>query len=189
MNSKRLMAAYIKAIARNMELPTNASTDEVRQLIEGKLEEEGREPRNVQVIVQEPLEGTRDAAREYARLFLVDETGVFREVEVSAPVTTETAEMTSLSQADGLEEEPEDISLELEQRTAELEAANLQLEEAADTIKSKQSEIERLEKELRQEKERYKQLWRISCDNLAEHDCTHSACEVTSSIVHTTPSA
>ena len=63
----------------------------------------------MQVIVQEPLEGTRDAAREYARLFLVDETGV---VEVSAPVTTATAEMTSSSQADGLEEEPEDISLE-----------------------------------------------------------------------------
>ena len=58
MNSKRLLTVHLKAIAEHMGLPTRASADEIRQLIEGKLAEEGREPRNVQVVVRESAEGT-----------------------------------------------------------------------------------------------------------------------------------
>ena len=45
------------------------------------MSEEGREPLNVEVVVQEPKEGVeRDGA--HVHLFLMDESGVFREIEV-----------------------------------------------------------------------------------------------------------
>ena len=34
-----------------MGVPTEAATDEIRQMIEGKLAESEREPRNIQVVV------------------------------------------------------------------------------------------------------------------------------------------
>ena len=43
LSSRRMMATHIKAIAGSMKLPTKTSTDEVRQLIEGKLYEEGHD--------------------------------------------------------------------------------------------------------------------------------------------------
>ena len=56
-NSRRLTATYLKAIARKMGLPMSATTDEIRVLIEGRLTEDRREARDVQVIVQEQPEG------------------------------------------------------------------------------------------------------------------------------------
>lgn len=80
LNSRRLVAEHVKAIATSMGLSTRASTDEVRQMVDGRLSEDGREPRNVQVVVQEPREGTDSEI--VVHLFLVDETGVFEEIVV-----------------------------------------------------------------------------------------------------------
>ena len=55
LNSRRLVAEYVKAIAKSLDLSTRASTDEVRQMVEGKLSDSGHEPRNVQVVIQESL--------------------------------------------------------------------------------------------------------------------------------------
>ena len=49
LNSKRLTASQLKRLAAALEVPTTAAADEVRQMIEGKLAEGGREPPNVQV--------------------------------------------------------------------------------------------------------------------------------------------
>ena len=49
-NSKRLTRVYVQAIARPLELPTWGSAAETRQIIDGKLSDDGREPINVQVI-------------------------------------------------------------------------------------------------------------------------------------------
>ena len=57
------------------------------------------------------------------------------------------------------EEELDEVRSELQQKTAELESVTQQLSEAV-------TEIEHLKRELPQEKERYKQLWRMSCANL-----------------------
>ena len=51
LNSRRLTVPYLKAIAKAVGLPTTGSADETRVMIDGKLEEMGRDPRNVQVIV------------------------------------------------------------------------------------------------------------------------------------------
>ena len=75
LNSKRLLAVHVKAIAEGMGLPTKAATDELRQLIDGHLSEQGWEPPNVQVVIQE--EG-----KEFVSLYLVDESGVFKEIKV-----------------------------------------------------------------------------------------------------------
>ena len=73
LNSRRLTTVQLKKIAEGLRLPTAGSTDEIRQLIEGKLEEE-HDVHNVQVAVDEakPVNVT---------LSLVDDEGVFLEVE------------------------------------------------------------------------------------------------------------
>jgi len=51
LNSKRLMTNSLKHIAQALELPTTSSSDEIRTLVNGRLTELGREPRNTQVQV------------------------------------------------------------------------------------------------------------------------------------------
>ena len=76
LNSRRLVAEYVKAIAKSLDLSTRASTDEVRQMVEGKLSDSGHEPRNIQVVIQEPEEGTESTNLTHS--FLVDEAGVLK---------------------------------------------------------------------------------------------------------------
>lgn len=51
LNFRRLIGPYIKAITRAVGLPTTRTADETRVMINGKIKEMGRDPRNVQVIV------------------------------------------------------------------------------------------------------------------------------------------
>ena len=46
LNSRRLTSTHLKQVAEKLELPTTGSADQIRQLIEGKLQE-GREVSNV----------------------------------------------------------------------------------------------------------------------------------------------
>ena len=82
MNSKRLTKTYLSRIAEKLELPTKASAEETRQIIEGKLLEMGREPHNVQVELE-----AREEDSEFILLRDVD--GVFLEIE---PPTKEPVE-------------------------------------------------------------------------------------------------
>ena len=50
LNSKRLTAEQIKRVGRALGVPTEASADEVRVMIEGQLRETGHDPANVQVV-------------------------------------------------------------------------------------------------------------------------------------------
>ena len=69
------MATHLKAVASSMGLPTRVSTDDIRQLIEGKLSEEGHEPHNVQVVIQEPTqeESEGDGTQVCVCMCLVDD--------------------------------------------------------------------------------------------------------------------
>ncbi len=58
-------------------MPTTATPDEIRQLIEGKLGESRCDPRNVQVLLQETEQGTR--------IRLQDAKGGFLETEPTFP--------------------------------------------------------------------------------------------------------
>ena len=53
LNSRRLDAWHLQQLAVLLELPRNASMDDTRQMIDGKLTEMGKQPQNVQVIVKE----------------------------------------------------------------------------------------------------------------------------------------
>ena len=52
LNSRRLTSAYLKQIVESLELPTTGLGDEIRQLIEGKLQD-SHDILNVQVVVDE----------------------------------------------------------------------------------------------------------------------------------------
>ena len=52
LNSKRLTAAHLRRIAATLELPTTGATKQLRQVIKGKLETEGYEALNVQVLLE-----------------------------------------------------------------------------------------------------------------------------------------
>ena len=49
LNSRRLMAAIIKRIARALELLESAALEDVRQMVDGRLTERGEEPKSMQV--------------------------------------------------------------------------------------------------------------------------------------------
>ena len=54
LNSKHLMAHHLQWLSEALGLPTTGSTDQIWQLIEGKLRSEyGRETGHVQVVVKE----------------------------------------------------------------------------------------------------------------------------------------
>jgi len=53
LNSKRIASGQLQSLAKALNLPTGASNEETRQILEGKLMELEREPRNVQVVMGE----------------------------------------------------------------------------------------------------------------------------------------
>ena len=73
LNSKQLTQGLLKQLARAMELPTAASSDDLRQRIAGKLEGLGRKPMNVQVVLRETARGPN--------LSMQDKGGTFVEAE------------------------------------------------------------------------------------------------------------
>ncbi len=76
LNSRRLSSAHLKRLANTMGVPTTATGDEVRQMIEGKLPEQGREPCNIQVVL---------GATPGCAFHLRDLEGTILEVEEEAP--------------------------------------------------------------------------------------------------------
>ena len=142
LNSRRLTGALLKQLADGMGLPISGSLDSVRQLIDGKLEELGRDPRNVQVILQEHgSQGTH--------ISLQDEEGVFLRVEPKRSAERE-GERTSWESGESIEREG--------------------VGEEAELIRALQSEVAALKAELQRQKGRVKETWRLSCTQLAETD-------------------
>ena len=58
LNSRRLTTRSVERIVKALGLPTTATLADARQIIEEKLIEQSREPRNVGVIVTETERGT-----------------------------------------------------------------------------------------------------------------------------------
>ena len=142
-------------------------------MIKGRLSEEGREPRNVRVVLQGPKErGIHGGA---AHLFLVDETGIFlnmeirrREAHVGKADGSASAHAHSNDDAHSSDNEQEDNpELLLQQKTEELDSVNRQLSEEVAEIECLSGEVKR--------KKKYKQLWRLNCESLVEHDAELAA--------------
>ena len=73
LNSKRLTGPLVQQIAKSMGLPTSASLEDTRQMLEGKIGEMEREPRNMQVVLQDVEGGVHITLR--------DADGIFLEIE------------------------------------------------------------------------------------------------------------
>ena len=72
LNSRRLTSFRLKRIGESLGVSTDASVSEIRQMIEGRFQDMGHEPCNVQVIVQ--------GDGERAVLYLVDDSGTIRKI-------------------------------------------------------------------------------------------------------------
>ena len=70
---------YLKRITGVLELPSSGSADQLRQIVDAKLDEMHKEPKNVQVIV---YSGDKGAP---VWLELQDEDGTFLEVPPEEP--------------------------------------------------------------------------------------------------------
>ena len=79
LNSRQLDAGHLQQLAVCLELPVNASMEKIRQMVDVKLTEMGKEPQIIQVFVQAKL------CTEMI-LYLVDSEGMIR---WSAPATRE----------------------------------------------------------------------------------------------------
>ena len=51
LNSERLTLRLLQAMAMELGLPTNATKEDLRQMIDGQLNERGKDPLNVQVFL------------------------------------------------------------------------------------------------------------------------------------------
>ena len=86
LNSRRVTAPILRCVAVNLGVPTSASAEELRQMIDGRLIEQGREPRDVQAVI-EP--GGTDALE---HVLLQDNDGVFLEADLVLTVTEDGGE-------------------------------------------------------------------------------------------------
>ena len=129
-----------------------ASTDETRQLIEGKLLEMGKEPLNVQVELE---------LREQGELILLrDVDGVFLEVE---PHVEEPRRSRSSSAPSEELETGEDSAVGSESLRTALYVAQSQNEALVNVMRSLKEGLER-------EKERVKDMWKLNCAQLSRFD-------------------
>ena len=178
LNSRRINAAYLHEIAAELGLPTSAALDEIRQMIEGKLLEESRDPMNVQVVVGGEGGGAK-------QLRLRDESGTFLEVSLSDDAESGVKE----EEADG-EDPIGDVSGEVEREKIDtdivrnlreaLEETQEQKQKLAVQLEEKESELISLREELEREKKKTKDIWRMNCEQIATYDaeCTMKDAEL-----------
>ena len=149
LNSKRLTAPVLKQIAGTLGVPDTAALDEIRQMIDGKLLEMGREPRNTQVVLGEAAHGIH--------ICLQDADGTFLELE--------SAEVVNPPEEGGEGGGAEDGVSDTETLRRALQEANSEKGTLLGEVNALKAEIERT-------KERVKEMWRANCAQLSEFDAT-----------------
>ena len=183
LNSRRLTAAHMRAIAQALDLPATGSTDQLRQCIEGHLHTEGREVSNTLVIV--------DPQAETVSLHLADAEGVFLATEVTSKQSQRQSGLSQETNSGGTGQrcDLDELKHQLQEAQQELEAARLRNEEQAEQIQELQAELdshdplpeeaaaelERLRNELKAEKERGRHTWKLNCEYMAELDALAAA--------------
>ena len=153
MNSKHLTKTYLSRIAKKLEMPTKASAEETRQIVEGKLIEMGKEPHNIQIEL--------DLREGEEFILLRDVDGVFLEVE---PQVEEPSKSASGSESGGDESET------VAEPAEEVETLRTALAEAQSQNEALISESRCLQQDLQKEKERVKEMWKMNCVQLAGFD-------------------
>ena len=174
-NSRRLTATHLRALAEALGLPRAGSADQVRQCIEGKLQTEREDP-NVVVIVRE-LQTTAQI------LALADSEGEF--VETSPLYCGPATHVETASQ------ELQEVRAQLQEAEAVIESARSRDEEQAKQIADlhaslrgceqqvtqKFEEVAELKQQITAEKKKARQSWKTNCEHLAEQDALITAKE------------
>ena len=138
LNSRRLTGATTKRIGRAMDVPTTASAVDVLQMIEAKLTEEGRDPRNVQVL----LSGTQPGQE----ITLEDETGTILEIPQDEETTAEVQGGAGTGTGSVTGSEPGHVE------EGALETLRSDLAEAQEQTEALQEEAKQLQDQLGKEK-------------------------------------
>ena len=160
LNSTCVTAGQLRDLGAQLEVPTLSSIGELRAMIKAKLREMDHEPGNVQVALLRDLEDTT--------LSLLDETGVFLVVEHRQEVSAEVSDPTRLS----------DILSTPELATTDSASALIQerdrLREQVDTLTGENNtlhtEVQTLRVVVESSKARTKEIWKLSCEQVAEFD-------------------
>ena len=152
-------------------MPAGGTLEDTRQMLEGKLVEAGREPRNVQVVLLEEEDG--------AVLRLEDGEGVFLEVPRVAD------DVEGGDQVDGEEDgdhvdgsaregEESHYVKRVEELEAELRLANNQMEDMRKEVSEIREQLEKEREQVANEKVRYNKLeellWKNYCERLSRDD-------------------
>ena len=163
LNSRRLTSAHLKQNAESLDLPTTGSTDEVRQLIEGKLQE-SHDVHNFQVVMDETPAIS-------LKLSLTDEEGVFLESTPSVKPAKEMREdlMLRLTEAEQKNDELETELAETKEQLAKEQEETARLTEELGSS-STTEEVHKLKDELKQERERAKHAWCMNCAQVTEQE-------------------
>ena len=170
LNSRRLTATIVNRIVKALELPhsRSASLDDMKQMVEGTLTERGEEPRNVQVALVEGVEGVVIELR--------NEDGAFLTIEPEPEIERDHEELgtggavgaeTAGEDEDGTESDSRSREAELETELNRLMEENTVLQEEVSGLRDGMEEARR----------KYKEVWRMNCEQLAEHDVSLAAKE------------
>ena len=172
LNSRRLTVPYLKAVAKAVGLPVTGSADETRVMIDGKLEEMGRDSRNVQVIVTRDQHGhetlsLRDVNGEFVDVGMVEDLEGAVTVGEGG-VDTEESGSTTSERSPHSADELED----LKEWNATLSAHNAELVAQVSSLKEEVSEVR---DKLTKETERVGEMWKMNCAQVTGFDETFTA--------------
>lgn len=173
----------LRRIAKELRLDVSASVEDLRQIVSGQIESEGREPRNVRVELLESDEGTTVTLQDEEGVFL-ECTPVVDEEEVGGREERELDDGDGeLVGRDGVESgrtggacptRAEDERAEFEEALNRLTSENTSLTEdnalLIRQMEELQKEVSELKVKVTEEKNKYKYLWRESLEQLREHD-------------------
>ena len=168
LNLRRLTTANLQQLAHALRLPTTASHDDTHQMIVGNLEEMGKEPRNIQVEIQKEQDGDRVLIR------LRDTEGDFLSA-YPVPVEERRRDVTwdpilTATQHDAEKDDNEEEDDPVDPRDAEIQQLKEQLEQETLANSELRKELAVLAESVDEGREKVKSLWRVSCQQLEDHD-------------------
>ena len=163
LNSRRLTAVVVNRIVKAFSLEISASLEDAKQIVEGKLIEMGREPQNVQVDLAETEGGVL--------ITLLDESGSFLEIqpEEADGEEEERAQEGGKEADERVGDDHGHVDPDARSRESELE---VELERLTEENTELCVEVSVLKERVEEDKQRYKNLCRLNCQQLAEHDDT-----------------
>ena len=162
LNSRRLTSSIVTRIEKALELPSTGTLEDTKQIVEGKLTEMGLEPKHMLIVVHVTEGGGAP------KIELKNAEGVFQtiEVEVSAEGDEEELERDWESAS---EENVSQNGSEMDESQV-LDKLKQEFESAHEENAGLKIDVGQLNEKVKREKDKYKDLWRLNCEQLREYD-------------------